>query len=200
MLLNQVTEEKITNEGGKDIKCIVAEFTINNENIGKVFNKAEEYKEAEESVDEDAANDFNDLWEDLSKEVDIQLSVKVFLNKRTNEFAKVEFDGTLTDTYDKENPVVLDGEVLFGETEISFALTVETDEEPLYITAKLTKDVSSEKAEYKFAVDAVFEGDDLNVLDITYIYEKSSGAPVVFYLFFLNSLFLRRAKRRLIAM
>lgn len=175
LLLNQVSEEKITNDGGKDIKCIVAEFTINNENIGNVFNKAEEYKEAEESIDEDAANDFNDLWEDLSKEVDIQLSVKVFLNKRTNEFAKVEFDGTLTDTYDKENPVVLDGEVLFGETEVSFALTVETDEEPLYITAKLTKDVSSEKAEYKFAVDAVFEGDNLNVLDITYIYEKSSG-------------------------
>lgn len=175
LLLNQVTEEKITNDGGKDIKCIVAEFTINNENIGNVFNKAEEYKESEEFVDEDAANDFNDLWEDLSKEVDIQLSVKVFLNKRTNEFAKVEFDGTLTGNYDKENPVVLDGEVLFGETEISLALTVETDEEPLYITAKLTKDVSSEKAEYKFAVDAVFEGDNLNVLDITYNYEKSSG-------------------------
>ncbi len=175
LLLNQVTEEKITSSDGKDLKCIVAEFLINNENIDEVIDKSEEYAEAEESVVGDAENDLDDLWEDLSKEIDIQLSVKVYLNKRTNEFVKVVIDGTLTDTYDKEYPVVLDGEVLFGETEICFDLTVKTDEEPLDISAKLTKDVSSEKAEYKLTVDAVFEGVDLNVLDITYNYEKTSG-------------------------
>lgn len=186
ILLDNVTTEKVVNSNEKNVNCIVAEFKVDNEKIDKVFDEIKKYSESDENGDEssedgtvdiwaDANNDIADVWNDIKEDTDIQFSVKVYLNKRTNEFVKIVLDGTVTEEDFKETPTVMSGEVLFGETEITFDFTVETDEEPLYVYTKLTKEVSSADCKYSFTVDANFERQELDVLNVLFNYNKSNG-------------------------
>ncbi len=186
ILLHSVTSEKTVNGNEKTVNCIVAEFKIDNEKIDKIFEEIEKYSENDESGDEaeengnadiwaDANNDIVDAWNDIKEDADIQFSVKVYLNKRTNEFVKIVLDGTVTEEDVEETPAVMSGEALFGETEITFDFTLQTDEEPLYVYSKLAKEVTSEVCKYSFDVDANFEGRDLDAVYVLCDYNKTSG-------------------------
>ncbi len=175
ILLDEVTTEKAENADGKNLSCVVATFKFTNESIEEVLNVILEKAEFDENSKKTNEESFKKIIKTMNEETIIDLSVKLYLNKRTNEYVKVVIDGTVTDLSDKENPALVEGEVLFGKNDITFDIGVNYDNEPATISAKLTKTVSSEGSEYKLTVDATEEEEIINAFNASFKYDKATG-------------------------
>ncbi len=176
-----VTNETITNAEGKKVKCVVVTYTINNNNLKAIVEKviddvysdfldADMKAEMEEGLDE--------AFKEMNEAVEINLTAKVCIERKTNEVEMITFTGTVAPKESDEETVTIDLKLVFGDTEISLAGEVKVGEEVASVAVKMIKEEKDGGLKYELTANVAMKMDgtsvDMELLKVTYD-RKSAG-------------------------
>lgn len=174
-ILNQaIAEEKLENAEGKSVKCVTASYTLNNQTLKAYMDKAA----AQAGIAGEMKTTYDEGFAAINEMVDINLSAKLYINKKNNEIIKITFGGTVLDK-EESTTVTVAADVALSETEIKTTLSVTGGETPMSAELKLTKEEAKDAVTYKLAV-TVSEGSvAVNYLNASYTHNEKTGAIVL---------------------
>ncbi|MBO5403014.1 MAG: hypothetical protein J6A85_07595 [Clostridia bacterium] len=173
--LKTVSTEKTKNKDNRSVNCIVGEFAFTNETLKSAFEIILENEKTEEDFTKDTEEYYNDIIKAIDENLVIDVVVKVYLNKRTNEYVRIVADGTVTPVSDDENPVLLEIEALFGKKDILFDGSVTYDDETLSFDAAFAKKTEGDNYEYTFTLNGSDGEKTINALNASYLFNKATG-------------------------
>ena len=175
LLRPTTTTEKI-DINGDSVKCVIVTYTIDNDTIADLFEYSiellpEMYLE-EMGV---SADDIDEMIDELNEVAEIDLTATVAINKKQNAIAKIDFGGTVEI---EGTAIEADIEAVFSETAITMTAEIEGDEFAVAVTADLTKEETKEGVEYALELNVEYNDAEINLLNLTYTYEKSGDFTV----------------------
>lgn len=178
LLKQNIAEEKLENADGKKVKHVVVTYTLNNETVKAFAEKAMAQMDLGDELNTEAKASLDEMIKEMNETVAIDLSVKLYINTKTNAVTKIAVSGTVTDKEDNTAATVA-GEIAFSDTEIKLTANVSGIEDPITAEVKLTKEEADGTVTYKLTVNGSSGSVSVNVLNASYSYTKSSGAIVL---------------------
>ena len=166
-----VSEQKIPCDGGKDMDCIVASYKFTNATYEAYLKlMMEEMNITSETL----STSIDEAISDMKEEMDIDLTISVFVNAKKGNCEKMTVTGTFAEE-SMEKPAEIDASITFSATAITVSVDVTVDEEVATVTADLTKEETKEGVTYQFTVKVKQSGTSVIFADLAVNYVKSSG-------------------------
>lgn len=170
--LNSKLNETVTSEGKKDDQQIIVSYTVNNEVIQYII---DEYVGEMSNFLTDATAPGSDMNLDISELVDINLTVKLFINSKSQNLTKMTLNGTIIDKEGSET-VNVTSTTLFSKNEISFDFKMDNSEdEEITAKFKLTKEEKDGKIVYALTLSGGMDEVSVNLLNASLTYTKKTG-------------------------
>lgn len=169
-----VSEEKVELADGKTANCVVVAYVIDNDVIDAIMDKVIGDMELPEDIKAETEAAIDEMLTSVDA-YDIDISEKLYVNKKTGKSVKTTVAATVKEGETKV--LAFDATVTFADTEIKATFTAETPEEKFNGDLTLTKEEKDGKTAYKLAINAGDgKGANVNLLNASYTYDKSSGA------------------------
>jgi len=182
-LLGQATASE-KNDGSD---CVVAIYTITNENLGKVLKKLVD--DLDEETKAQALESIDEMLEEMNDAATINLTAKIYIGKKSNKVEKISLSGTVAvteESYNWDNGVPTSttttttanvaADVTFSENEIAVNVSITgEDVETISASLKLTKEEADGKVTYKAKIDVAEGSVQINLVNVAYAFEKSTG-------------------------
>ncbi len=201
-----VSAEKIENEDGKEQEYIISTYTIDNSTIKKMANTlydfvmeiAESYIASGENNVDDIKEQFDELIEELDNNLDINVTIKLYVDAKESKLYLVKAEGGLTvieheydydfneDTYEYESVLIdttrndfdLSAELRITSSEISLKADIDGDDDTINIDAKLQKEVDDGDVEYNLDVTVSTGAVTIKLINATYAYEDDGDITI----------------------
>ncbi len=167
LLKQAVSEEKIENADGKNVSCVVVSYTVNNETIQAVISHVIDtyYGDAKSSIEDAIGMSFADFYKEMNASVEIDLTAKLYINKKANTVAKITLDGKVLDKTEASGSAKVSAVVMLSEEKISLKGEVKADDETASIDLVLEKKVDGKNITYTLKADAGTGSTSINVLN-----------------------------------
>lgn len=185
-LLEQTVSEEKLEKGDTTLDCVTLTYNITNNTVKELLKKLKTEIEAvvqdQESI-VTVRHTLDEAIQSIDDTVDINMTLKVYLNKKNTMLEQISFNGTvilpqesmigsaasldklsfnLDLTFD-DNEITLTGDAKFGETKLN-------------VNASLVKEIKDKKVSYKLTVNAGDgKGATVNFVNAEYIYDKRTG-------------------------
>ncbi len=121
-LQQKAEDEKIQNAAGKEINCVAVGFVINNATIEEVVTYLIETQYGgviKNMMDEDES--ISDLFVDMNEDVEISISAKLYLEKKTNKIVKVTVEGYVKELTDLRETTEINATLMISDSKITLA-------------------------------------------------------------------------------
>ncbi len=185
-LLEQTVSEEKLEKGDASLDCVSITYSITNETIKELLKKLK--TEIEEVVEdkEDVVTVMHTLDEaikSIDDTVDINMSLKVYLNKKNTMLEQISFNGTCILPQDSKigsaaslDKLSLNLDLTFDDNEITLTGDAKFGDKKFDVNASLVKEVKDRKVSYKLTVNAGDgKGATVNFINAEYAYDKKSG-------------------------
>ena len=166
-----VSEQQIPTEGGKGIDCVVASYKFTNATCEAYLKLMMEEMNV---TDEELSTSIDEAIADMKEEIDVDLTISVFVNAKKGNCEKMTVTGTFSEESMKK-PAEIDASITFSATAITVSVDVTVDEEVTTVTADLTKEETKEGVTYQLTVKVKQSGTSVTFAEMTVDYIKSSG-------------------------
>lgn len=176
-LLNQtVSTESIETADSKAVECVVASYTITNQNLKAVINRCVEELNLTGELKSQVKEAVEDTCHQLDDTAAINLTEKIYVNKKSNAFEKISVNGTVVINDGGMAQATVSAEILFNENEIRLTGNVTLDGAKYDADATLTKETSGNNVIYSLKLNAGDgKGATVNLANASYTYNKKSG-------------------------
>lgn len=196
--LEQTVTEETVNVNGKDVKCIVISYTLNNKTVEAYIDICMDFymdmmNDMLEGVEDIAASDLDSVIAEMKSEmedavaemnetVDLDLKLNINIDPKSATIVSETAKGTIVskDAPEGEDDTVnVDCEIVYADDKITADVAMTHGEESFDINAAITKTVKggtatyNATANYKIVEDG--ETEEGKVADITYTYTHDSG-------------------------
>jgi len=185
-LMNKsVTEEKLPNADGKDVNCVVINYSLSNDILKAIFDKV--YADFEGSVDtkQQLRTSIDELLQKVNEVMTFEATFKTYIAKNNGQLVQQTVDITITALRPapEENVVsTITFGMSYGADKILLTGKIKSINMDYTFDVNLTKTKGVDTTTYQLAVNfGDGKGASVNYLNETYTYTKSTGAFVMVF-------------------
>ncbi len=157
---NSSTEE-IEDLDGEKIKCIVASYNITNDTFKAAFAHALEVTYGDlETAEKMLEGSVDEIFDDLADEMELNLTAKLYINKKTNKIAKIAVDGKVvsfsTDYFTEEvtkTEASVNAELAISDTKMVLSASAGPEGDVYKVKVELNKEKEGKNVTYSLSVD-----------------------------------------------
>ena len=159
---------KLENADGKEVKCILTTYTLNNQTVSEFFDKATELTGIELDSFGEESQEFMEILDQAS----IDMKVKIYLNKKSATIAKVELAG---DFEISEHKTIINAAISFSDTKIALHGDITLGEELYGFDLAINKNVDDKQSEYVITTSVTKDDVSTELIKVTVKRDKESG-------------------------
>ncbi len=179
-----VADESHENAEGKKTKYSVVTYTLDNAKLQAIMTKLVDEYIAGALDAETLASMKKDIEESMKDAPAINLTAKLYINRKANVVEKLTVDGKITSEEDGEKEEATVALTLtFGETEIALNGNVNANKQNVTVDVKLTKEEKDGGVTYKLAANAGMKSEggvnaDINLANLTVARAKDGAVSI----------------------
>lgn len=187
-----VEKENVTTADGKEVSHLVTTLSLTDANLRAIFEIIKEELNAEDSFTaeekESWANKLDEVADELDEEMDLNITLKIFILPKKNRITKITLEGKLTSSFGvtdslpfgegssaASTTVELDATLDFSATEIALDVDMIVGERDVSFDVAIVKDSSKKSVTYELSATAGLLSVTVDLLNATFTYEKSTG-------------------------
>ena len=167
-----VTEEKVEKD-----QYLVVTYTIDNQVFKAILNKYVEYASeySPEEITAEAKAELDDMLATLDEELEISLSVKLFINAKENVIDKFTLNATLKNKPTNET-IELKAEATFSDSQIKLSADVKVpSSEKMSATLTLNKEKTKEATTFTLSAKVTTGSVEIDILNASYSQAKDGS-------------------------
>ena len=187
-----VAKENVTTADGKEVSHLVTTLSLTDANLRAVCEIIKEELNAEESFTseekESWSNQLDEIADELDEEMDLNITLKIYVLPKKNRITKITLEGKLTSSFGvtdalpfgegssaASTTVELDATLDFSATEIALDVDMIVGERDVSFDVAIVKDSSKKSVTYELSATAGLLSVTVDLLNATFTYEKSTG-------------------------
>ena len=186
-----VAKENVTTADGKEVSHLVTTLSLTDANLRAVCEIIKEELNAEESFTseekESWSNQLDEIADELDEEMDLNITLKIYVLPKKNRITKITLEGKLTSSFgvtdalpfgegnNTSTTVELNASLDFSATEIALDVDMVMDGRDVSFDVAIVKDSSKKSVTYELSATAGLLSVTVDLLNATFTYEKSTG-------------------------
>ena len=186
-----VAKENVTTADGKEVSHLVTTLSLTDANLRAVCEIIKEELNAEESFTseekESWSNQLDEIADELDEEMDLNITLKIYVLPKKNRITKITLEGKLTSSFgvtdvlplgessSASSAVELDASLDFSATEIALDVDMVMDGRDVSFDVAITKETDKKSVTYELSATAGLLSVTVDLLNATFTYEKSTG-------------------------